>query len=171
MLLYIRPHPTARCTPAASTADDTHFGRHRATNAAGPGAGETRSGMYDVGWQVKWLVEYMQVPPEGAVPCVGCVLVRVRRAFEALGCSRQATFSFTLRCYLLTDGDSDSQRQPRLRFAPRPRPGRVFFVHRVCVHIISRLHIIQGRNGGDAGGASFTSVFVDTSTTSAKISD
>ena len=121
--------------------------------------------MYDVGWQVKWLVEYMQVPPEGAVPCVGCVLVRVRRAFEALGCSRQATFSFTLRCYLLTD--SDSQRQPRLRPV---RALVVSFLYIAYVYIISRLHIIQGRNG-DVGGASFTSVFVDTSTTSAKISD
>lgn len=77
--------------PAASTADDTHFGRRCATNSGGLGAGETRSGMYDVGWEAKWLVEYMQVPPQGAVPCVGCALVRVRCLFEALGCSRQAT--------------------------------------------------------------------------------
>lgn len=54
---------------------------------------ETRCDMYDVGRRMKWLVElvdYMQVPPESAFPCVGCVLVRIRFHFEALGAGAAA---------------------------------------------------------------------------------
>lgn len=109
---------------------------------------ETRSRMYDVGWEMKWLVKYMQVPPEGALPCVGCVLVRVRCLFEALSCSRQATF------YLRhSDSDSDDNQPPCLPVAlccVARSPCHTFFVQYMLLEYVQNVcfaHLVYGKVG------------------------